>query len=445
MLAMTVVIDQPSSLNGVTKSHSSPRPRLLMLTHRLPYPPDRGDRIRSYHILKVFAQHFDVAIACTSDEPVWLQHHQLLSTMAQRVAIQPISVHASRFKSMTAMLTGRSFTPSYYFRQGLADTIVQWHEEAPFDVVWTFCTGMIQYASLIVSSGGSGEKGGLEPPIRRDAVRKVFHVLDLVDVDSLKWHSYARDSWPPIKWVYAAEARRLRKVEAGQFVPFDAAVVVSNAEAKAYRQGVGDHAGLTVVSNGVDLDYFSPEPDSDSKTIVFIGVLNYKPNVEGIVWFVQRVFGRLREQIGDVRLMIIGRHPTARVEALDSHAGVDVVGSVPDVRVYLRRAAVVVAPLQMARGVQNKVLEAMACGRVVVCSPQAAEGIHAHDGQHLLVADQPGHWASQLQIALTDARLRQEVGAAARHHVVEHYSWGRRLQPIIELLNGRFASGTQTF
>jgi len=409
--------------------------RVLMLTHRLPYPPDRGDRIRSYHMIKELAEHFDLAIACTSDEPVWLQHHQLLSTIARRVAIQPISLHMSKMKSLHAMVTGKTITANYYYRPALADTIIQWHDEEPFDVILTFCTGMIQYARTLIAHAKTGSSNQ-QPSQHHANPGPIRHVIDLVDVDSLKWLSYAKHSWVPLRWVYQTESRRLRMIEAGRFDHFDAVTVVSPAEADAYRKQVGHHEGLTVVGNGVDLEYFSPLPSAESKTLVFVGVLNYKPNIDGIVWFVHHVFEPLRERISDVKLIVVGRHPTPQVEELDNEPGVKIVGSVPDVRTYLQEASAVIAPLQIARGIQNKVLEAMACSRAVVCSSMAAQGLRAVNGQHLLTAQEPSQWVEHLERILTDDDLRHRLETAARQHVEQHYSWPQRLEPMINLLKG---------
>jgi len=401
-----------------------------MLTHRLPYPPDRGDRIRSYHLLKALAEHFTVDIACTSEDVVWLQHHQLLATIADRVLIQPVSANLSRMRGGWAFLTGQPVTPACHYRPGMAATLRQWHERKPFDVVLTFCTGMIDYARLITQpQNRTGPPGPNDKPVR--------HVLDLVDVDSIKWAGYARHTWAPLRWVYAAEARRLRRVEAGQFDHLDAVTVVSDAEALAYRQHVGDHPNLQTVHNGVDLDYFSPLADGDPHTLVFVGVLNYRPNAEGITWFVKRALPTLRKRVANAKLMIVGRHPTQHILELGRHPGVEVVGSVPDVRQYLQQASIVIAPLQLARGVQNKVLEAMACAKPVVCSPQAAQGINADTQRHLRVADTPDQWANQIKTLMDEPTLRQSIGRAAREHVEQHHSWQKCLQPMIDLIAGR--------
>jgi sugar transferase (PEP-CTERM/EpsH1 system associated) len=401
--------------------------RLLMLTHRLPYPPDRGDRIRSYHLLTMLARHFELAIACTSDEPVWLQHHQLLHTIARRVAIQPTSGNYSRLRAATALLTGRPLTPAWNFRQGLADQITLWHRQAPFHAILTFCTGMIQYARLLTQPRHPG------PP----TAAPIRHVLDLVDVDSLKWDAYADSHWPPLSWAYRAEARRLRPIEAGRNDHFDAITVVSAQEADAYRRSVGDHPGLTVVPNGVDLAYFAPLPDAPSHTIVFVGVLNYWPNVQGITWFIEHVLPALRRRLPDIRVQVVGRHPTAALQQLGQLPGVELVGSVPDVRPYLADAAAVIAPLLLARGLQNKVLEAMSCARAVVCSPAAAQGIAAQDGRDLLVADGPEQWVAHLELLLADAEARNRIARAARAFVQQNHDWDRCLAPMVDLLRGQ--------
>lgn len=409
---------RPASTPVVT---TAPRKRVLMLTHRAPYPPDRGDRIRAFHLLRTLAKHFDVSLACTTDEPAWLQYHQSLSEVAEQVAITPISPLYTKLRGGLALLRGKPVTPASFYRDSLADTIVQWHQTKPFDAVLTFCTGMIEYARLLMSRDDAPE----------------HHVLDLVDVDSAKWDSYAADTKGPMRWVYRAEANRLRKIETGQLDNIDHMTVVSDRERATYTDSVGANDQLHVIGNGVDLDYFSPLPDCSSPTLAFVGVLNYRPNEDGMVWFVRHVMPQLLERLPEVKLRIIGRHPTARVLALNDHAGVEVIGSVSDVREYLRDAAAVIAPLRIARGVQNKVLEAMACGRAVIVSPQAADGVHAQDGRHLLVADSPQQWVQRIDHVLTSSPLRRRLAQEARAQVELRYNWDSQLHPMIELLGGQ--------
>jgi len=403
--------------------------RVLMLTHRLPYPPDRGDRIRAYHMLRVLAQEFDLCLGCVSDEPVWLQHHQLLHDIASEVSIVPISGAWTKVKAAHALVTGKAITPSCFYRIALRDAILQWQEKEPFDAVLTFCTGMVEYTRMFAPGGLALSVGHNAPPPRQ--------ILDLVDVDSLKWKSYAKQSLSPMRLIYGTEARRLARVEAGKYDKFDAITVVSDAERNAYKKHIADRDDVHAIHNGVDLEYFHPLPDaSDSKKLVFVGVLNYKPNTEGVAWFVKHVMPDLRERIPGVELQIVGRHPTAKVIELGQQPGVDVVGSVPDVRKYLENSIASIAPLQIARGVQNKVLEAMACGRVVVCSPQAAEGIDATPGTHFHRADDPQEWIDALAAIIEHRQQREQMAAAARTCVEQNYSWDARMQPMVDLIRG---------
>ena len=400
----------------------SDRPRLLMLTHRIPYPPDRGDRIRAFHMLKFLATRYDVSLVSTSEEPAWLQHHQLLAGIADEVLLWPITKTGSRLRGVKALLAGRAVTPACFYRGGLANSILQWHEKRPFDVVLTFCTGMIRYARLL-----TGMKYG--PRVSVDMPRPK-HILDLVDVDSVKWASYAKASRSPKRLIYATEAKRLRRIEAGDRDDLDVVCVISEHEAKVYQEQVNPKIDPVVVGNGVDMAYFAATPDADKKMLLFVGVLDYKPNVDGVIWFVKQVFPKLRAKSPDVTFQIVGRNPTRRIEELAQVDGVEVVGSVPDVRAYLYDAAVIVAPLRIARGVQNKVLEAMACQRTVVASPGAAEGIDADAGVHLVVADEPEAWVDELHGLLNDRERRTAIGIAGRARIEERYNWATQLKPL---------------
>lgn len=410
--------DNSQPTPGSSAAPAQPTRRVLFLAHRMPYPPDRGDRIRSYHLIRTLVKHFDVAVACTNMEPVIAEHRRQLAQLVSRLAVEQIRPTQTRIKGLAACLSGRAITPSSFFHKRLARQVLAWHDQQPFDAVLTFCTGMIRYWQLLV---------------RRNAARP-RHVLDLVDVDSAKWAGYAADASLPMKWVYAAETKRLRRIEAGERDPVDAITVVSESERQTYRTTVGDHPHLHVVGNGVDTDYFQPLPDAASKTIVFTGVMDYKPNADAVVWFAERVMSELLERVPDAQFRIVGRDPTQRVRNLGRLPGVEVTGSVADVRDHLQDAAVAVAPLRIGRGVQNKVLEAMASRRAVICSPQAAEGIDADPGEHLLVADQPGQWVEHLQQLLTDSGLRRRIADAARRQVELKYNWGAQLRPMVALL-----------
>jgi len=398
-----------------------------MLLHRVPYPLDRGDRIRAYHMLKKLGEQFDVSVACLSDDPVTAEQRNVLSQLASRSVIRRISPRMSKLLGAAALATGKAITPAYFFRSNLAARIRDWHAVTPFDAVLTYCTGMINYA-----------KDLLDDIMRREGPEALpRHMIDLVDVDSVKWSEFARQSRVPMRWVYAAESRRLRRVEAGHAVAFDTIAAVSDAEIAAYRHHVGDHPGLRTLRHAVDTDYFQPLPDHDAPLLVFVGTLDYSPNAQGVEWFAQHVMPLLRKHVTNARLQIVGRRPTEAVKQLDALPGVDVIGSVPDVRDYLAQASVVVAPLRLARGVQTKVLEAMAAGRAVVCSPGAAEGIIANDGEHLLIAKEPAQWVEQIMRLWRDGACRSQVVAAARRQIEQLYRWDACLSALPGMIMAR--------
>ena len=409
------------------------RKRVLMLTHRVPYPLDSGVRIRAHHILEHLSQRFNVSLASVTDEPVTSQQWQVMEEMADTVAVQKITPRWGKLKGFASLAMGGPVTPAYFYRRSLAKIIARWHRIDPFDAVFTTCTGMIDYARVVAKQPGGRRKADTHDLTGKKLVR---HVIDLVDVDSAKWQDYAQASSGPMRWVYGAEAKRIKKIESGQADRFNAITVVSAAEAKLYRNHVGDHPGLTVLRHAVDTSYFQPLPDSDNQTLLFVGVLDYKPNEDGITWFVNEVMPKLRAKNPNVTLNIVGRRPTAQVGALGMHPGVNMIGPVDDVRQYMEQATAVIAPLRIARGVQTKVLEAMASGRVAVCSPGAAEGIHANDDEHLIVAQSPQQWVEKLNNVVTNRLLRERVSTAARQRIEKVYPWSRCLEPLESLITG---------
>lgn len=399
------------------------RPRVLMLTHCLPYPPDHGDRIRSFHMLRVLSNHFDISLACTNDQRVSEGHLAVLGELANPIAVEVVSEHICHLRAGMGLLGGKAGTCSAFYRRSLAHTVQRWHRHQPFDAVLTFCTGMLGYARLLTS--------------RREGSLASRHILDLVDVDSLKWRQHAKMASGPRRWACWLEARRLRKVESGRFDRFDAISVVSEAEAADYRRYVGDHPNLFVAGNGVDSDHFGPMPDAGGRTLCFVGELNYPPNTQAATWFVHNVLPRLRQRLSDVRFQIVGRHSSPAVRELANQAGVEVVGEVDDLRKALARSTAVVAPLQMARGIQNKVLEAMASQRVVVCSPAAFTGIDAQLGRDVLLAREPQQWTDLLEHVLVDEAFRRRLAEAARRHVMRRYGWAQALEPMARVLGAQ--------
>ncbi|MBX2850634.1 MAG: glycosyltransferase, partial [Phycisphaeraceae bacterium] len=316
-----------------------------------------------------------------------------------------------------ALLTGQAITPAAMYDRGLAQQLIQWHQRKPFDSVLTYCTGMVGYTNRLLEMPN--------PP---------RHVLDMVDVDSQKWAGFAETTRGPMRLVYQAEARRLRAVEAGGVVPFDVVTVISDAEAQRYREHVTDRHEPVVVGNGVDLQRFTPGTPTHEPVIIFTGVMSYKPNIDAAAWFARQVMPRILAAVPDARFDIVGKSPAREVRALGELPGVRVVGPVEDTAESLRAAAVAVAPMRIAPGVQNKVLEAMACGLPTVCSPAAASGIDAAPGEHLLVGEAAAEVAAQCVRMLLNPNERARIGINARYRVQQRYDWEAATVPMLDLL-----------
>jgi sugar transferase (PEP-CTERM/EpsH1 system associated) len=341
-----------------------------------------------------------------------------------------------------------SFTPAFYYRKPLANIITDWHRRYAFDVILTYCTGMMGYSRILLKHNPKPTTPTQDHPTLHTSTSIPFipldanlnpprHLLDLVDVDSQKWHAYATRAPFPFSRIYAAEANHLRQLERGQHDRIDAISVISDSEAEVYRNTVGNHPGLFVTGNGVDLKYFQPQPDPSTPTMIFTGVLDYAPNIDGLDWFLREVFPPLRLLNPQARLLIVGRNPTATVRAFTRYAGVQVIGSVPDMRPHLAHASVAIVPLRIARGIQNKVLEAMACNKPVVCSPQAAQGIQATHRRHLMIANDPRQWIESLHHLLGNTTARRRLGASARELVEQRYTWEQQLRPMIQWIADR--------
>lgn len=268
-------------------------------------------------------------------------------------------------------------------------------------------------------------------------------LMDFVDVDSLKWKQYASSKHWSVSWLYELEARRLLEYDRKVAAATDASLFVSDAERDIFR-GLAPSLvqRLFTVPNGVDTELFSPvtapdlaNPNPETPTIVFVGVMDYWPNVEAVQWFANEIFPIIRRKVPTAKFQIVGSRPAPSVTALARQPGIDVTGSVADVRPYLKNARVVVTPLRIARGIQNKVLEGMAMGKPLVSTPDALEGIEATAGEQLLVAEDAEDFATQVLTCLTGDPGPLSMGRKAREFVIKKYSWTSQLSALDHIID----------
>lgn len=392
------------------------KPSLLYLCHRIPYPPDKGDKIRSYHLLRYLTRHYDVSLGCFWDDEDDRQHIAVLKTLCSEVFCPPLDPFLSRIKSLTALLKDEPVTLPYY-----ADTNMQrWVKEqlAARDIqrCVVFSSSMAQY---LLDARRQG--------------RRI--VVDLVDVDSDKWRQYARSKPFPMSWLYRREADKLLEFEQKITALADRSFLVSSAEARLFKRlspALADK--ISFYNNGVDTDYFDPaleyaSPYTDSAPVlVFTGAMDYWPNVDAVVWFVNHIFPTLRKVHSSLKFYIVGRNPTRKVRNLQTTAGVVVTGRVDDVRPYLKHATAVVAPMRLARGVQNKILEAMAMEKVVLTSEAGLEGIEAELGAEILLTNSLEDYLEFLPMILQ--HRGDLIGSAARLKVLRDFNWDNTLPHV---------------
>jgi sugar transferase (PEP-CTERM/EpsH1 system associated) len=393
-------------------------PEILFLAHRIPYPPDRGDKIRSWNVLKHLGTLGRVHLACFADDEADAAHlGALRAAMGGSLGEAHVEVRrkAKLFAAAEALALGKPISLAMFASEGMASFARHILAQPEVGAVYAFSGQMAQFVPA--------------------PCRQLF-VMDFVDMDSAKFGDYAGAG--PLRWVHAREARTLFAYERETAARADTSLFVSEAEAGLFRTHAPE-ANVRAISNGIDLDYYDPDAyfprePSAGPMIVFTGQMDYRPNVEAVIAFAERTLPIVRVGAPQARFVIVGRNPAPAVRRLAEREGVVVTGSVPDVRSWLAVADVVVAPLRIARGIQNKVLEAMAMARPVVASPAAFEGIDAEPGRDLLVADGPQEEASAVLRLLADPSAAQAMGQAARQRVETGYRWEARLTPLAELL-----------
>jgi sugar transferase (PEP-CTERM/EpsH1 system associated) len=412
----SVIIPDRGTLHRPFKSRLLvTKPTLLFLTHRVPHPPNRGDRIRTFHFLEHLAARSNVWLGCLADEPVTDETHEVLNRLCARVAIVPVEPCRRWWRAGVSLLSGGTISAGAFESPALKSVVTGWSTEARFD------------AALCSSSA-------LAPYLRLPSLENTRRYVDLIDVDSEKWLEYAAASSFPKSTLFGLEGRRLRSLEASLSDWCAGLTVVSEPEANLYRAFRSD-GPIEAIPNGVDVSYFTPRVDRSAEHgCVFVGALDYKPNIDGIVWFCREIWPAIRKQRPDATLSIVGREPVHAVRELAGLPGVSVPGTVPDVRPWLNEAAVAVVPLRIARGVQNKVLEALAMARAVVASPDPLVGLNVRDGAQLFKATTREEWIEKTLRLLDDVSLRDEVGLAGQAYVTASHRWDQCLIPLMSFL-----------
>jgi sugar transferase (PEP-CTERM/EpsH1 system associated) len=402
--------------------------KILFLAHRTPYPPDKGDKIRSFHLLSQLAKRHTVSLAYWVDDPKDLNRTTVLSRICRgKVVPVPLNPLQAKGRALWSLVNGYSFSEGYYYAsrfQRVVDTLI--HDERP-DVIYVFSSAMARYV---------------------EGIQKTPTIVDFVDVDSDKWQQLSQFARFPLSRIYRLEQARLAKFEIAISRWARYSLFVSEVEADLFR-GMGGKGNIVAVPNGVESDFRrlpvreELKPDkrrtvqksSRSIHILFVGTMNYFPNCDAVLYFAREIFPHIRTILPQVVFDIVGRLPPRSVRRLGSTDGIRVHGEVEEIQPFLAQADVSIAPMRIARGVPNKILEAMAVGVPVVATTEAVKGISVRDGEDVLLGDSPENFAAQVIRLFSDSHLRTQITKRARQRVQEVYNWkkiGNQLDDLIE-------------
>jgi sugar transferase (PEP-CTERM/EpsH1 system associated) len=391
---------------------------ILYLCHRIPFPPNKGDKIRSYHHIKYLSQHHTVFLACLIDDPDDWQYVDSLRSMCQVVEVVGRTGFQKWLRGGKGFLGGQPLSLGAFFVPALQEKVNGLLEQESIDRIVIFSSPMAEYVRHVSS---------------------IPKIIDFVDMDSEKWRAYAQVKPFPLSLLYRTEADRLGQYELDMATICQESLVISQEETHVLRERSNQMIVPKVIPNGVDYVYFSPPSDVQrtKPIIVFTAAMDYFPNVDGVLFFCQEILPHIHKMIPNTQLLVVGRNPVSALRRLaERMPQVQVTGTVPDVRPYLSEAMVAIAPLRIARGIQNKILEAMAMELPVVGTTSAFQGLAVASENGICVADDPREFADAVVKLLGNPERARTYGISARQIVTSHYGWSDILQEFEQILIG---------
>ena len=389
--------------------------KILFLCHRIPYPPDKGDKIRAFHELRAMAERHEVDLFTLADRPEDVACQEALRQYCKSVTVALINPAAARLRALPYLFTRTALTLPYFHSGELAAAVRSALRSRAYDRIFVYCSSMAQYL-----------KGFEGIPI----------VIDMVDVDSDKWTQYARFSGFPFSAIYRREGRALQRYEREIASRSSSVVVTTEREAQLMRQ-ITTSVAVHVVPNGVDTNYFDPAAiprEATVPTVIFTGDMSYFPNQEAVIFFARKVLPLIRRSVEGTRFLIVGRNPGRKVLELQEIDGVEVTGFVPDVRTYLAKAHIAVAPFTIAAGIQNKILEAMAFGLPVVATSRTRRGLSPEVADLVAMGDSARELCAETVALLKDHQLAARKGTEGRQRVKAVYRWDTSLHRLLQLV-----------
>ena len=393
---------------------------LLILSHRVPFPPNKGEKIRTYHQIEYLkAIGHQVQVICPLEGANDQLYCEQLSEKLD-VTCTGIKIGNRKLKMLAGLIKGKALSVANFYDSSLQQKIDEYLARETVDTIICTASSMAEY---IFNSSSVNTQTNL--------------VMDFMDLDSDKWRQYAQRSAFPKSWVYQREQKLLAAYELKIAAKFNSCLFISDAEVELFCKNLADNSQVHAIANGIDTSLFKVNLERDYSSaprLLFTGVMDYLPNVDAVVWFVESVWPQVIEKYPEAQFYIAGMNPNEKVKALDKKQGIVVTGFVEDIMPYYDLATLFIAPFRIARGVQNKVLQAMACGLPVVTTNSGGEGIDYTDSGNLIIANTEDEIFEKIQYCIENPAQSREIGLNAAELIQQGYSWTGKLKMLGKLI-----------
>ena len=400
--------------------------KIIFLAQRVPFPPNKGEKIRTFNQLKHLAeQQHKISVCAPIEQPEDVKYFQALADKYCET-ITNHTLTAKPVRLLKGLIKGQALSVANFYVNELQHKFDYILQQENFDVVICTSSAMAEY----IYKSKSIEK--LE--------NKPLLLMDFMDLDSDKWRQYAQTSNWPMKWIYQREASILANYEQKITHDFDTSFFIADAEVDLFYSRCNNAGKVLTMGNGMDTNAFIPatiSPENEAPVFLFTGVMDYKPNIDAVVWFVEEVWPSIFANYNKARFIIAGMNPSSAVNELTNITGIEVTGFVDDILPYYHQSDYFVAPFRLARGVQNKVLQAFACGLPVISTSMGAEGIDCIQDEHILIANNDVDFLRAVETLENDQVFRATIKKNALSLIHEQYSWQGKLQVLDEVLNGK--------
>ncbi|MBA6357452.1 MULTISPECIES: TIGR03087 family PEP-CTERM/XrtA system glycosyltransferase [unclassified Colwellia] len=398
---------------------------IIFLAQRVPFPPNKGEKIRTFNQLKYLHDKHQVSICAPLEKDEDLSFFKTLSDEYCH-NVYYSSLPNKPVRLIKGLMTGKALSVANFYSDDLQIKLDHLLLKLEFDAVICTSSAMAEYIYKSKSL--------------QELTKKPLLLMDFMDLDSDKWRQYAETSRWPMKWIYQREAKVLADYEEKVTHDFDTSFFIADAEVELFQSRVNSSGKVLTMGNGMDTDSFVPAaspPNNNTPVMLFTGVMDYKPNIDSVVWFVENVWQKILKEYPKARFIIAGMNPTSQVKNLEKISGIEVTGFVDDILPYYHQSDYFVAPFRIARGVQNKILQGFACGLPVISTPMGAEGIDCTKDIDILIASTADEFLSCIKHLDCDAEFREKIKANALKLIHERYSWEGKLQVLDDVLNGK--------